>query len=77
MKELMNNCPCKRDCPDRAGGCTLTCTHGYPEWRKARDEEYARRKQAAEENRIASAGRRKAAIRCAKFAQRHGHGRRH
>lgn len=48
----------------------MTCTHGYPEWRKARDEEYARRKQMAEENRIADAGRRKAAIRCARFVQR-------
>ena len=70
MKELMKTCPCKRDCPDRAGGCTLTCTHGYPEWRKARDEEYVRRKQMAEENRIADAGRRKAAIRCVRFVQR-------
>ena len=34
------------------------------------DEEYARRKQMAEENRIADAGRRKAAIRCARFVQR-------
>lgn len=47
--------PCTPDCPDRSGDCMLHCSHGYAEYRAARDKVYAARAAAAEASRDASA----------------------
>ena len=54
--------PCTPDCPDRSGDCMLHCSHGYAEYRAARDKVYAAR---------ASAGKRKASAKKARMKHRH------
>lgn len=58
--------PCTPDCPDRRGDCMLHCSHGYAEYRAARDKVYAARAAAAEASRDASAGKRKASAKKAR-----------
>ena len=63
--------PCTPDCPDRSGDCMLHCSHGYAEYRAARDKVYAARAAAAETSRIASAGKRKASEKKARMKHNH------
>ena len=55
--------PCTPDCPDRSGDCMLHCSHGYAEYRAARDKVYAAR--------AAAAGKRKASAKKARMKHRH------
>ena len=64
-------CPCTPDCPDRSAECMLHCSHGYAEYRAARDKVYAARAAAAETSRIASAGKRKASEKKARMKRNH------
>ena len=63
--------PCTPDYPDRSGDCMLHCSHGYAEYRAARDKVYAARAATAEASRIASAGKRQASAKKARMAHRH------
>jgi hypothetical protein len=49
----------------------LHCSHGYAEYRAARDKVYAARAAAAEASRDASAGKRKASAKKARMKHRH------
>lgn len=54
--QIVPQSPCTPDCPDRSGDCMLHCSHGYAEYRAARD---------------ASAGKRKASAKKARMKHRH------
>lgn len=64
-------CPCTPDCPDRSGECMLHCSHGYAEYRAARDAAYDQKVKAAEASHCASAGKRKASVKKARMEHRH------
>lgn len=36
--QIVPQSPCTPDCPDRSGDCMLHCSHGYAEYRAARDK---------------------------------------
>lgn len=55
--EIPKNCPCRRDCENRHGGCASDCE----EWRRyqeTRDEDYRRRAEYAESHGITISHRR-------------------